>query len=147
MARPGVYRLVFGARACDALALAGGETPQAHLAAVNLAALLFDGQQLYIPTHAEVKASGSALWPGGQAAGAGPAVTGHGGGAATGLLDINSASSKALEELPGIGPVLAARIVAYRAANGRYASVDDLLKVSGIGPAKLEDIRDRVTVR
>ncbi|MDP2872251.1 MAG: helix-hairpin-helix domain-containing protein [Bacillota bacterium] len=146
VARAGVYRLVAGARACDALALAGGETAQAYLAAVNLASLLSDGQQLYIPSQAEVRASGSAIWPGGLPAG-GVAGAGSGVAAIPGPLDINSASSKALEDLPGIGPVLAARIVAYRAANGRYSTVDDLLKVSGIGPARLADIRDRITVR
>lgn len=149
VARPGVYRLLEGARACDALALAGGETAQAHLAAVNLASLLTDGQQLYIPTQAEVQASGASVWTAGIAPGGASAGTayGLGAGAVRGPLDINNASSKALEDLPGIGPVLAARIVAYRAANGRYKSVEDLLKVSGIGPAKLADIRELVTVR
>jgi competence protein ComEA len=145
--RPGVYRLLAGARACDALALAGGETAQAHLAVVNLASLLADGQQLYIPTQLEVKASGASAWPGGPGTGGAAWVSANGGGAGQGPLDINSASGKLLEQLPGIGPVLAARIVAYRAANGRFGSVEDLLKVSGIGPAKLADVRGLVTVR
>jgi competence protein ComEA len=113
---------------------------------------LVDGQQLRIPTKAEM-----AAWSGGagaKAAGGQSAVAG--GGTAAGpagavhpgaLLDLNSAGTDALQRLPGIGPVLAERIVSHRQAHGRYATVDDLLAVSGIGPHKLADLRHLVTVR
>lgn len=134
-ATPGVYRLVDGARACDALAAAGGPRPDAHLDHINLAATLCDGQHLHIPSRAEVTA--------------GAAASGLGQGAATptarGPVNINKASANQLLALPGIGPVLAGRIVAYRAANGSFSKVDDLLSVQGIGPAKLAELRPFAT--
>jgi len=146
VARPGVYMLLDGARACDALALAGGETSQACLAAVNLAAVLQDGQQLYVPTRDEVAAAGGGAGNGGQWAypGGGQAAVG---GARAGPLNVNLATAQALESLPGIGPVIAGRIVAYRETNGPFKAIEDLLKVSGIGPSRLADLKDRVVIR
>jgi competence protein ComEA len=142
--KPGVYRLLAGSRACDAVALAGGGGTRACLEAVNLAAQLSDGQQLYVPTREEVAATGGrpglGTWTGGV-----PAA--GGGGLQPGPLNVNLASESALESLPGIGPVLAERIVAYREAHGPFETTEDLLKVSGIGPGKLADLKDRVTVR
>src|SRR6185436_591078 len=97
---------------------------------LNLAAMLVDGTQILVPK-------------------AGPVVAGVPGaapGASNGLVNINSASATELETLSGIGEVLAGTIVEYRDQNGPFASVDDLLDVSGIGPATLEEIRDQVTV-
>ena len=105
--------------------------PKADLSLLNLAAPLADGTQILVPK-------------------AGPPGAGVPGGAApgstSGLININSASATELESLSGIGEVLAATIVEYRDQNGPFASVDDLMDVSGIGPATLEEIRDQVTV-
>ena len=128
---PGVYEFAEGERVVDAIERAGGPRPKADLSLLNLAAPLVDGTQILVPK-------------------IGPAVTGVPGetapGSATGLININTASATELETLSGIGEVLAATIVEYRTQNGPFASVDDLLDVSGIGPATLEEIRDQVTV-
>ena len=129
--KPGVYEFAEGERVVDAIERAGGPMPKADLSLLNLAAMLVDGTQILVPKM-------------------GPPVAGAPGGAAPGssggLININSASATELETLSGIGEVLAATIVEYRDQNGPFASVDDLLDVSGIGPATLEEIRDQVTV-
>jgi competence protein ComEA len=133
---PGVYRLAGGSRVVDALTAAGGPALDADLEALNLAALAVDGQQVYVPRVGEP--------PGGGAPAAAPAS-----GAASGPafpLDLNQADAAALDALPGIGPATAAAIVAHREANGPFASVDELLDVRGIGPAKLEALRPLVRV-
>lgn len=143
VAAPGVYILSTGQRACDALAAAGGPSADAVLEAVNLAAHLFDAQQLHIPSRTEWERalsgapSSVGLLPGAHS----PAQS-----VSPALLDVNSAGSAALQTLPGIGPVLASRIIAYRNAHGPFAAVDDLINVSGIGPSRLEDIRPFVRV-
>jgi competence protein ComEA len=129
--RPGVYEFHEGDRVIDAIRAAGGETPKASLDALNLAAPLADGVQILVPLEAAAGAAPSA-----------PAVS----GAPATLVNVNTASATELEALPGIGEVIAQRIVDYRTANGPFASVDDLLDVSGIGDAILGDIHDLVTV-
>jgi competence protein ComEA len=129
--QPGVYEFVEGDRVIDAIEKAGGPMPKADLSLLNLAAPLADGTQILVPKAGPPGAS----IPGGGAP-----------GSAGGLLNINAASATELETLSGIGEVLAATIVEYRDQNGPFASVDDLLDVSGIGPATLEEIRDQVTV-
>jgi len=129
--RPGVYEFVEGDRIVDAIERAGGPLAKADLSLLNLAAPLTDGSQILVPK------AGVAV-PG--------APTGTGSGTAGGLININSATAAELEALSGIGEVLAATIVEYRTQNGPFTSVDDLLDVSGIGPATLEEIRDQVTV-
>jgi competence protein ComEA len=128
---PGVYEFAEGERVVDAIERAGGPMPKADLSLLNLAAPLVDGTQILVPK-------------------IGPAVTGVPGetapGSSSGLINVNTASATELETLSGIGEVLAATIVEYRTQNGPFASVDDLLDVSGIGPATLEEIRDQVTV-
>ena len=126
---PGVYSLAQGARVADAIKAAGGVKKGRSTASVNLARFLEDGEQIYL---SEAESSFT------SAAGA------HGG--AQGKLNINRASVNELDGLPGVGPVLAARIAAYRQSNGKFASVDELRKVSGIGPAKFNDLRDFITV-
>jgi competence protein ComEA len=131
--RPGVYEFREGDRVIDAIHAAGGATPKASLDALNLAAPLADGVQILVP----VVAPAAAPPPGsGAVAGATPAA----------LVNVNTASATDLETLPGIGEVIAQRIVDYRTQNGPFAAVDDLLDVSGIGDAILGDIRDLVTV-
>ncbi|MCL2424093.1 MAG: ComEA family DNA-binding protein [Micrococcales bacterium] len=126
VARPGVFTLPGGSRVADAVEAAGGATDEADLAGVNLARALVDGEQLYVPRPGEVL-------PG---APEGPA------GADDGLVDLNRASQSELETLPGVGPVIAGRIVAARP----FASVDSLQQVSGIGPATMTRLRDLVKV-
>ncbi len=128
VATPGLYVLDPGARLVDALAAAGGTTDAADLAAVNLARVLEDGEQITVPT-----------------VGAGPDASGV---ASSGddRIDLNSADQAALETLPRIGPALAARIIAWREENGRFRSVDDLLAVPGIGEKLLAGIRDGARV-
>jgi len=129
--KPGVYEFAEGERVVDAIERAGGPMPKADLSLLNLAAMLVDGTQILVPK-------------------TGPPVGGAPGGAApgssSGLVNINTASATELETLSGIGEVLAGTIVEYREQNGPFVSVDDLLDVSGIGPATLEEIRDKVTV-
>jgi competence protein ComEA len=123
---PGVYRLPAGSRARDAVRRAGGVRKRADLASVNLATLLADGEQVRVPLLATAGAT--------VAAGAGAA-------APAAIVHLNSAAVDDLDALDGIGPSLAARIVAYRVAHGGFRSVDELDEVSGIGPKRLEALR------
>ncbi len=136
--RPGVVRLAVGSRVLDAVESAGGATDEADLARLNLARVLADGEQVVVLRAGEEAPSGSEAPSGPDA---GPGTTG---GGAT--LDLNSATAGELEALPGIGPVLAQRIVEHREAYGPFASVDGLLEVSGVGPAVLENLRSGVRV-
>jgi competence protein ComEA len=126
--RPGLFRLRDGARVADALTRAGGPTRKADLSAVNLAAPLADGQQVVVPRRSP---PGVAPVTGTPAAGA--------------KVSLASATVEQLDELPGIGPVTAQKIVDWRAAHGPFRSVDDLDDVPGIGPARIEQLRDLVT--
>lgn len=130
VADPGLVVVPAGSRVADAVAAAGGVRPGVDLDRVNLAQPLTDGQQVHIPGPGEeVKA---------------PVVAS--GSAPDGLIRLNSAPASELERLPGVGPVLAGRIVAHRDAHGPFQSVEDLLDVAGIGEAKLAAIRDLVVV-
>ena len=148
---PGVVRLPPGARVDDALRAAGGATGDAELAAVNLARPVVDGEQIHVPVPGEeppavaAPAPAEEGAPAGDATGAGDGAAG-GGGADGGLIDLNTASVAELDELPGVGPAIAQRIVDHREQNGPFESVDQLEEVSGIGPATLEKMRDRATV-
>ncbi|PKQ35379.1 MAG: competence protein ComEA [Actinobacteria bacterium HGW-Actinobacteria-11] len=128
VAAPGLYVLDPDARLVDALAAAGGTTDAADLAAVNLARLLEDGEQIIVPTVGAAAAESGAAPPGDD------------------RIDLNTADQAALETLPRIGPALAARIIAWREENGRFRSVDDLLAVPGIGEKLLAGIRDGARV-
>ena len=129
---PGVYEFEEGARVIDAIDAAGGARTGAMLESLNLAAPLTDGSQILVP-----KEGGESSAP----------VPGEAGGAAPGaLINVNTASATELEALPGVGEVIAQAIVDYRTENGPFTSVDQLLDVSGIGDATLEDIRELVTV-
>lgn len=139
VASPGVVRLAAGSRVTDAVDAAGGALVEADLSAVNLARVLTDGEQVVVPT---VGAAGSA----GGMAGASGAGGGGTGGAGGDLVDLNAADATALDALPGIGPVLAQRIVSWRAAHGRFTTVDELGEVTGIGPTLLAGLRDLVRV-
>ena len=129
--RPGVYELLEGDRVVDAIEAAGGARRGADLGALNLAAVLVDAQQVLVPRTGEA------------AAGAAPTA---GSGPSQQLVNVNTATPTELEELPGIGPVLAEAIASYREEHGPFTSVDQLEDVSGIGPVTLGEIRDLVTV-
>ncbi|WP_435745451.1 helix-hairpin-helix domain-containing protein [Microbacterium sp. PMB16] len=126
--RPGLYVLELDARLVDAVAAAGGTTEEADLAAVNLARVLADGEQIIVPTVGAASDAPRAAPPGDD------------------RVDLNTADQVALETLPRIGPALAERIIAWRDENGRFQSVDDLLAVPGIGEKLLEGIRDGARV-
>jgi competence protein ComEA len=127
VAAPGVVRLPAGSRVVDALAAAGGGTHDADLARLNLARVLVDGEQVVVPRPGDADPAPATRSPG---------------GAAAGLVDLNTASPAQLDELPGVGPVLAQRIVDRRP----FTSVDELDEVSGVGPTLLERLRPLVRV-
>jgi competence protein ComEA len=134
--QPGVYHLAAGSRGDDAVRLAGGATSQADLKQVNLAAVLVDGQQLWIPRRGE-------RIPNNSVPNTVPNAPRNG---VPALVDINQATVVDLDRLPGVGPSTARAIVDHRMRNGPFASVDDLLAVRGIGPVKLAELRALVRV-
>jgi competence protein ComEA len=138
---PGVRRLPLGSRVTDALDAAGGALPGADLPRINLAAPLVDGQQVYVPKPGEdvPVAAGGGLPSGTGGAGTGGPVPGA-------PVDLNTATAEQLDTLPGVGPATAAAIIAHREQHGPFTSVDQLLDVRGIGEAKLEQLRDLVSV-
>ena len=123
--RPGVYRLPAGARVVDAIGRAGGPAGGALLEGINRAARLADGQQVVVPER-------------------GPNGLAVAGAAGEGPISLGSATPEQLEEIDGIGPVTASKIVEYRDQHGGLASVDQLDQVSGIGPATMESLRARL---
>lgn len=139
VANPGVYSMTEGARVADAVAMAGGLSPDACASAVNLAREVADGEQVYVPTVAEVE-QGTA--PPTASSGF-PATPGSG---SDSLININSATAEQLESLPGIGPSTSASIVAYREENGPFASKEDIQNVSGIGAGKYAKIESLICV-
>jgi competence protein ComEA len=125
---PGLVRLPAGSRVADALRAAGGVLPGATTEGLNLARKLVDGEQVLVGAPAAAARPGEA-----------PASAG-------GPLDLNTATADQLDALPGIGPVLADRIVEWRTAHGPFATVDQLREVSGIGARKFESLRELLTV-
>jgi competence protein ComEA len=130
--RPGLYRIRDGSRVADAVARAGGPTVKADLALLNLAAPVADGVQVVVPRRGP---------PGGGPSSAGAAATPE----PSGPVSLSTATAEQLDELPGVGPVTAQKIVDYRDEHGGFSSVDELDAVPGIGPKRLEDLRDLVT--
>jgi competence protein ComEA len=128
---PGLVAVPDGSRAVDAIAAAGGATTAADESSVNLAARVVDGQQLAVPVRGAAPAAG----PSGGAAS----------GAATGPVSLSAGTEAELETLPRIGPAMAARIIAWRTANGPFRSLNDLLKVGGIGPKTLAGLQGVAT--
>lgn len=143
--RAGVVSLGAGSRVSLAIDRAGGATPDADLARLNLARVVVDGERLYVPKVGETEVP-AALDDAGAAPGAGTGGAVGGSDDGDAVVDLNSADQAALETLPGIGPSLAGRILAWREEHGRFGSVEDLLDVSGIGDGRFADLRDRVRV-
>jgi competence protein ComEA len=139
--RPGLYRLDAAARVAEALQRAGGPLRRAELTAVNLAARVTDGQQVVVPVAGGPAVAASA--PGAAGAGGASAAGATGAGAAAGVkLSLASATADQLEELDGIGPTLAERIIEYRDAQGGVTSLDQLGEVDGIGEKRLAALRE-----
>ena len=130
---PGVYELAEGSRVTDAISAAGGPLEGADGNALNLAAVVSDGQKITLTKPGEA--------PPPDDAGAGSS-----GAAPGGKVNLNTANQAQLEELPSVGPVLAQRIIAYRQTKGRFTSPRQLMEVSGVGPKKFESMKDLVTV-
>lgn len=130
---PGVYTLPANSRVLDAIKAAGDKLKGADLSDINLARIVKDGEQIYIYPPNK---SGSAIRISPQRAKA----------KATGPIALNRASAKELESLDGIGPVLAARIIAYRNQNGPFLAIDDLMKVSGIGTVKFAQFKEKLRI-
>lgn len=136
----GLYELSEGSRVIDVVAAAGGFAEDADPAGVNLARLLTDGEQLYVPRVGEVPPPVAGVLAQGSDA------KGIGIGGESGLVNLNTSTQAELETLPRIGPSLAQRILDWREANGGFASVDDLRNVTGIGEKTFDGLREFVTV-
>lgn len=129
---PGVYELPQGSRVIDAIKVAGGVRKNGDSSGVNLARLLEDGEQIYIDGVNSSRQTNSKL--------------SSRGGASSGKINLNRATIAELDGLPGVGPVLAARIIEWRSKNGSFKSVDELRRVSGIGDVKFSELKGFVSV-
>lgn len=140
--QPGVYPLQPGARLQDALAAAGGLSPEANDQVLNLAAPLNDGDRItvptLVPTPLPVRSVPGAIELPTDSIPLAPTVPG--------LVDINIATLEQLDSLPGIGPTKAQAIIDYRQANGPFESIEEIMDVPGIGPVTFEQIKDLITV-
>ena len=150
VATPQLVTLPVGSRIADAVAAAGGATSDADLTRINMAEFLRDATQIHLPALEEEGIAlptpilATPILP--TPTIVSPTIASASSASSSGAekVRINSASQTELESLPGIGPVTAARIIAYREQNGNFVELDDLDAVSGIGPAKLENLRGRV---
>ncbi|WP_433439785.1 helix-hairpin-helix domain-containing protein [Nonomuraea sp. CA-141351] len=127
--KPGVYLLPSGSRVTDAVTAAGGVSRGASTGSLNLARRLIDGEQIVVGAAAGQAIPGSPITD-----------------PATAVLDLNSATTAQLEQLPGVGEVLAARIIEFRDSHGGFTTVEQLREVSGIGPRKFDELKARVRV-
>lgn len=139
---PGVYELPLNSRVIDAIKAAGGAKADADLSLINLARVIKDGEQIYI----EHKIGSSSFRNYSARSSGRSASKSSSRNAIPAILNINRASARELESLPGIGPVLAMRIVDYRKANGSFQSIEELEKVPGIGASKLAKFKEKVRI-
>jgi len=139
--QPGVYQLTEGERIIDAVKMAGGEMERANVDAVNLAAHLYDGQKIVIPFILENKEDEVTL-----NVLANEEFRQHDYSSNSNLLNLNAVTSHQLETLPGIGPALAERILAYRKNHDLFRNIEDIMNVSGIGEKRFESIKEYITV-
>jgi competence protein ComEA len=145
---PGLYKFPEGSRVQDAIDAAGGLLADANTTAINLAARLEDGQQLNIPYKegaAPVAATEEPLFTFSSPGGVTAEPTSESSSGAE-LININTATVEQLDTLPGIGPTTAQKIIDYRATNGPFGTIDDIVNVSGIGPSTFDNIKDLITV-
>ncbi len=137
---PGVYRVAQGTRLYELVDIAGGATGEAELQDLNLAAPLYDGQRIVIPSAEEKQevffSNLSSFLPQNEVLPSSGSDS---------LININTATEEQLESLPGIGEVLAGRIIQHRREKGTFSSPEDLLDVHGIGSKRLEEIREKIT--
>jgi competence protein ComEA len=136
--RPGIYTIPRGSRLIDAVQAAGGFIEGAEIADLNVAVVVEDGERIEIPGSGELPTPVFTIGESGLVTTATPNPDA--------LIDINTADAALLDTLPGVGPTTAQKIIEYREENGPFTRVDDLLKVPGIGPSTLEQIRSLVTV-
>ena len=136
---PGVYRLREGARVAQAIDAAGGLTPEADVTGLNRASKVVDGQKIYVP-HVGEQQTVDAV------AGSGPGEASVGASVASDLVNINTANAAELQTLTGVGPSMAQSIIDERTQNGPFTSIDDLMRVSGIGEKKFAKIKDCICV-
>lgn len=142
--QPKLVELPSHARVGDALEAAGGPTEDADLGRINLARVVSDGEQVYVPREGEEVPAGIASPATGvEPSPSGPGAEADGDGA---LVNINTASESELDELPGVGPAIAARIVEHRTTNGPFSNIEQLQDVKGIGPAIFEKLRERISI-
>jgi competence protein ComEA len=144
---PGLVTLAPGARIADALKAAGGTADGADTIGLNMARQVDDGEQIVVglaPARGQPAVLGSSVSPGSAAAGPTSSASRAGGPAQP--VNLNTATVQQLDTLPGVGPVMAAAIVAWRDAHGKFTSVDQLSEVDGIGPGRLEKLRPLVRV-
>ena len=140
VARPGLVRLRAGARVADAIRQAGGARAGADVGALNLARPVVDGEQVRVPR------PGESVAPPAVAQGSGDSGAATAGSSTGAPVSLNTSDAAALDSLPGVGPVLAQRIIDWRAEHGRFTSVDELGEVSGIGDKLLSRLRAQVTL-
>ncbi|MEU7582551.1 ComEA family DNA-binding protein [Streptomyces sp. NPDC041068] len=138
---PGVHQLPAGSRVTDALKAAGGVRPGTDLDGLNRARFLMDGEQVVVGGPQPAAGTGGAA---GSSSGAGTGPAGAGGAAATAPIGLNTATAEQLDELPGVGPVLAQHIIDYRTEHGGFRSVEELREVNGIGDRRFADLQDLV---
>lgn len=148
--RPGLVRITATARVADAIEQVGGARPGADLISLNMAQLLHDGDQILVG-QGDGGSVKSAVVTATDVPGDGPSATQPGAGGSlpadgTGLVNLNTATAEQLDTLPGVGPVTAAAILAWRQNNGQFTSVEQLAEVDGIGPARLAKLKPLVTV-
>jgi len=134
--KPGVVTLPEKARVVDAVNLCGGVLASADAGKINMAQALKDGMQIVVPEKLAANSSGNEV----QSKAAAPA------GSSSNLININTADAKELDRLPGVGPAMAQRIIEYRTTSGAFQAIEDLKKVHGMGAAKFEKLKDKVSL-
>ena len=146
VAKPGMYELEEGARVSDGIDAAGGMLGGADQLSINLARQLSDGEQVVVSSKASSDVSAAASLPSDVQGTRSGAASGANPSSVMGKVNINTASAAELTSLDGVGDATAAKIIAYRQANGSFSSIEEIKKVSGIGDKKFAALKDRITV-
>jgi competence protein ComEA len=139
---PGIYSFQDNSRVQDALEAAGGLLPDANPHSMNLAAYIRDGERIWVPYQSQITTQPNSTAPANPSNDSEPSENNP----SNGLININTASQAELERLPSIGPVTAGKIITHRENNGPFTCIEDIQKVSGIGPATFETIQPLITV-